>query len=264
MKWGETAHRGGFKLEEPPPLPCQKQSWTCICLSGGKSTFYLGVGWGGVSWAWSGDHTNWCPSGFRAVHGFWGVECWVRWGERSTSKLYPYSLLSPDRICGKSSGSDNEVDLVCRWLLQGLSSVTTGSWARGTQQPPCPVFKDQHDPLLCLPVTSWAAVAGVCWCLTIPLHLGGRSHLGFSLGLPQSSLGKEDRSFWAAGHRPAVWVLLSQSRWAYIQAGSCAEVAEMAGPAFPLWQGVTGKLWAGPSHTCVASSFAWPLTHTLI
>lgn len=66
-----------------------------------------GGGGGGVSWALSGDNTNPSPSGFRAEHGFLGCPML---GEM----LRPDSLLPPDRICWKNSGSDNEVDPVDR------------------------------------------------------------------------------------------------------------------------------------------------------
>lgn len=156
---------GGLNWKNRPPS-LARNSPEPVSAFLGAEVYILPGGWGGVSWAWSGDNTNQCPSGFRAVHGFWGVECWVRWTERSTSKLYPYSLLPTDWICGKSSGSgsDNEVDLVCRWLLQGLSSATTGSWARGTQQFPCPFLKintTHFCPSPSHPEPQWRVFVGV-------------------------------------------------------------------------------------------------------
>lgn len=159
MKWGETAHRGGVLNWKNPPPSRQKQSWTCICLSRGKSTFYLGWGCflGLIRW----QHKS-VSLGFQSCA--WLLGCRML-GEMEgmeyfkTISLLPSPPLPHDRICWKSS--ENEVDLVFRWLFQGLSSATTGSWGWGMQQAPCPVFKNQHDPLPSLSIISWATVEGV-------------------------------------------------------------------------------------------------------
>lgn len=44
MKWGETAHRGGFKLEEPPPSPARNSPEPVSAFLGGSLHFT----WGGV------------------------------------------------------------------------------------------------------------------------------------------------------------------------------------------------------------------------
>lgn len=60
MKWGETAHRGGFNWKKSP---ARNGPECLLCLSGGSLNIILGAGrggggGGGVSWAWSGDNTN--------------------------------------------------------------------------------------------------------------------------------------------------------------------------------------------------------------
>lgn len=203
MKWGETAHCGGFNWKKSP---ARKSPECVLCLSGGKSEFYLGVG---VSWAWSGDKVL-----LRFHSCGWLLRCQM-WdaGNRVLQKYILIPICTPNKYAGRAQVQVTNVTC-CIGVdcFQGVSSATqrkisTGhapvhfhgpGWWRFWQclvladglAPHWPTFplKDwDHPNSLPLPHHHILSHGSGCFCLFVSLHLGGRSYSStdFSFDLPK-------------------------------------------------------------------------------
>lgn len=184
----------GVSMEEAPG---QKQAPMFTLPFRGKSQLHLRGG-GGVSWARSGDSTNRCPSGSRAVDGFGGSKHLERWREQALR----VPTHSPNKQVGR-------VQVTNVTSLQVLISVRVshpqprvhpsachchvGGGAGSTW---CPLL-GLHIPVLKKKITaplpslfphlrSLSHSRG-CFCLyinkTIPFRLGGKNHILLEISL---------------------------------------------------------------------------------
>lgn len=112
---------GGFNWKSP----ARNGPECLLCLSGGKSEFYLGSGVrvGGLLGLVRWQHK--VSLRFHSCGWLLGVSG-ARCREHSASKIHPYPHLYPEQICWKSSGSGNKGDLLyrCWFFFQGVSSAS--------------------------------------------------------------------------------------------------------------------------------------------
>lgn len=127
MKWGETAHCGGFNWKKSP---ARKNPECVLCLSGGKSEFYLGVG---VSSAWSGDKML-----LRFHSCGWLLRCQM-WdaGNRELQKYILIPISTPNKYAGRAQVQvTNATCCIGVDFFQGVSSATQRKHGAGTSSFP--------------------------------------------------------------------------------------------------------------------------------